>query len=671
MTSVRALAILLASAVVAVLWLSGSVGAVAYVAIWALAILPGLPLGLALFGRRHPVAWIGGALLGYALTQMAIWAVIVTGFASLPGFVVGWMILAGVAIWVHRSIGPQPVLALPETSPGDMRALLLVLLLVPAVMGPPYRNLGRADDDGNRYYRAYFTADFLWHSALAFELGKQSLPPRNPYLTPRPMNYYWAYFLLPATVADYAPRAPRSFEAVQTCLKANAILNGLLMVGVLFLIVRIAVPNAGLAAAAVALTMLAASAEGTYEIWNLLSRGRSLTELRHINIDAITAWRFDGMRIDNIPRSLWYTPQHTTSVALGLLGWFIAAAGGVSMPILGVAAAGVALGLATVMNPLLGGCFSLVYGVAIAADALTTRDGMRALLRHALAAAIVVLGVAWGVADRVVDGAGDALRINADGFRHAPVMTILLSLGPVVVPAAAGLMHVRGTSQRALVIALAGIATGLFVLYFVRITESSWAGFRAGQILLVSIPILLARALSRLNHRALVAAAAVILMIGAPTTIVDTYNAQDIHNREPGPGFRWTLWVTPDQQRAFEWIRSNLPAAAVVQMEPIVRGREHWTLVPSFAGRRMAAGLPISLLPLPDYNEAAQQVRIVYASPNPIEAWKIARRLRIDYLYVDAADTNAYPAGVKKLDGNPQQFDRVFNSGDVSIYRVN
>ena len=54
-----------------------------------------------------------------------------------------------------------------------------MLLLVPVLMGPPYRNLGRADATGNRYYRAYFTADFVWHSALAYELGKFSLPPQQ------------------------------------------------------------------------------------------------------------------------------------------------------------------------------------------------------------------------------------------------------------------------------------------------------------------------------------------------------------------------------------------------------------------------------------------------------------------------------------------------------------
>ena len=78
-------------------------------------------------------------------------------------------------------------------------------------MGPPYANLGRADAEGNRYYRAYFTADFLWHSALAFELGKFSLPPRNPYLAPRAMNYYWTYFLLPALPPRLVPPAACRF----------------------------------------------------------------------------------------------------------------------------------------------------------------------------------------------------------------------------------------------------------------------------------------------------------------------------------------------------------------------------------------------------------------------------------------------------------------------------
>jgi hypothetical protein len=104
-------------------------------------------------------------------------------------------------------------------------------------------------------------------------------------------------------------------------------------------------------------------------------------------------------------------------------------------------------------------------------------------------------------------------------------------------------------------------------------------------------------------------------------------------------------------------------------MEPILRGREHWTLIPSFAGRRMAAGLPISLLPLPEYRERSEQVRVLYATPNAGEAADIAHRLRLDYLYVDRDDLAAYP-GVRKFDEHPDRFTRVFANDEVRIYKV-
>jgi hypothetical protein len=663
------------------LWLAGGWRALAYVAVYALAVLPGLPLGIALFGRRHPAAWIGGALVGYGLTQMAIWAVIVLNAAGLIAFVCAWLVLLGLAIVAARAIASPPVIRMPEWHAADWRALILVLLLVPALMGPPYANLGRADAEGNRYYRAYFTADFVWHSALAFELGRFSLPPRNPYLAPRVMNYYWTYFLLPATVAEMtagAPsgevRAPASDETVQRILKANAILTGLLMVGALFLLVRCAVPSAWAAAAAVILAVVAASAEGTYAVINFLIRGQPLADLRDMNIDAMTAWHFDGLRIDNVPRSLWYTPQHTTAAALGIVGWIIGITSGVAAPLAAIAGAGLALGLATTVNPLLGSCFSLIYGAMIVADALPTPGGWRMVPRHAIAALPVFLAVGWGYASRVVDGAGGVIELGLTGVtENGPLITLLLSLGPIFIPALVGLRAIAPASlqTRSVVVACAGIVLGLFLLYFVRISEGSWVGFRAGQILLISTPILLARTFVLIGPRVGAALAAIVLVAGLPTTLIDTWNAQDIGNRRPGPGFRWTLWVTPDQQQVFAWIRAHTPRDAVVQMEPMVRGREHWTLIPSFAGRRMAAGLPISLLPLPEYPAASEVVKVIYETTKVEEASRIARRLRIDYLYVDRTDAEAYPDGVRKFDEQPALFTKVFSSGDARVYRVN
>jgi hypothetical protein len=280
--------------------------------------------------------------------------------------------------------------------------------------------------------------------------------------------------------------------------------------------------------------------------------------------------------------------------------------------------------------------------------------------------------VLWGSASQEMAGAGSALDFGFKGFsRNSPVVTLLLSLGPVLLPAVIGVLRARDdSSRRAVVVGVTGISIGLFLLYMVRISEASWMGFRAGQILLVCIPILLARAFELLPASARAVLALVILVVGLPTTVIDTYNAQDIGNRRQGPGFKWTLWTTRAQEEAFAWIRANTADRDIVQMEPIVRGREHWTLIPSFAGRRMAAGLPISLLPIPEYQERSGQVRTVFASTDVSEAVAVARRLRLDYLYVDQADIAAYPDGIAKFDAHPAMFEPVFRNSEVRVYRV-
>ena len=68
-----------------------------------------------------------------------------------------------------------------------------------------------------------------------------------------------------------------------------------------------------------ALVALCASAEGGYFVWRLWRTGGPLDALRDNNIDAVTRLVFDGLTIDNLPRSLWYTPQHAGACALGLV----------------------------------------------------------------------------------------------------------------------------------------------------------------------------------------------------------------------------------------------------------------------------------------------------------------------------------------------------------------
>jgi uncharacterized membrane protein len=84
----------------------------------------------------------------------------------------------------------------------------------------------------------------------------------------------------------------------------------------------------------------------------------------------------------------------------------------------------------------------------------------------------------------------------------------------------------------------------------------------------------------------------------------------------------------------------------------------------------MAAGQPISLLPVPEYRERSEQVRLIFATTNIDEARTIAHRMQIDYLYVDQEDVREYPDGVRKFDEAPEAFPLMFKREDVRVYRV-
>jgi hypothetical protein len=654
-------------------WIVGDgTGGLTYAACYALAAAVGLPLGFKLFGRRQAAGWVAGALIGYVLTAFGLWAAIAAGVPSRVWFLVAWL-AAGASTWgLGRRRHREPLIALPAWDAHAGAALVFVLLLTLALAVPPFARIGERDQSGNRYYRAYFTADFVWHTALTAELAKFSMPPRNPYLAPEPIHYYWTYFLLPAVVSQAGPSSVRS---VESCLKVNATLTGLLLISSVFMLAWTTTRRPWVTAAAVSLALLAGSFEGTYEIYRLWTRGQSLSALRDTNIDAIADWHFGGHRIDGLPRCLWYVPQHSMAYALGLVSLTAVAASGATGSSTAIALEGLVLAGAVAINPFVGGIFAFVWGLSVLLDALRTRASVATVARHAVATIPVGLALVWCISSKMVEGAGGVLEIGLKGASlHAPLWTLFLSLGPVLLPVLAACALLRPDSFRVLVPAILLSATALAVMYFLRLrVDVAWVAFRAGQMFLVSAPALIGYGLSvwlRSSLRIVAATAfGVLLLLGLPTTIVDAYNAQDITNRSLGAGFHWTVVLSPDQQQALNWIRRATPHTAIVQMEPEVRGREEWSLIPSFGERRMAGGLPISLMSVPEYQQRSDRIREMFASPDSKAAQAIAHELHIDYVYVDGLDRDTYPGAIK-FDSSPEQFVPAFKRGAVGVYRV-
>jgi hypothetical protein len=335
---------------------------------------------------------------------------------------------------------------------------------------------------------------------------------------------------------------------------------------------------------------------------------------------------------------------------------------------------GVALGASVLLNPLVGAIFCAVYGLVVVSDAIRAHSSIAAVLRHALAVIPVLLALVWIAVNRIAEGATSTMQFGLSGpAANAPVLSFLLSFGPLLILVGAGLWPQRGVPFRTMVASFGGLLLCVLIMHLVVMSvDLFWIGFRMGHLFFVFAPALVARGLiglSQMGRRVAWTVAALVLVLGAPTTVIDTFNAQDVENDHMGPGFHWTVKVTPAEQEALAWVRDHTPVDAIVQTEPTVRGRETWSLIPTWGQRRMAAGEPISLMHVPGYDVASGQVQQIYATADSSAAWAAARQLAIDFLYVDATERRAYP-NVAKFDEDPEHFAVVFRNAEAAIYAI-
>ena len=254
-------------------------------------------------------------------------------------------------------------------------------------------------------------------------------PIRNPYLERRALNYYWAYFVPPAMIA----RLVGAEQSLEACLLLNALGAGLLFVASIYLYGWCLVPRAGPAAHLShpdhpggqrrrPLRPLPAGAD----------RICPSSGVRKLNVDAMTSWVFQGLTIDSLPRSLWYTPQHAAACALGLIALII------PRPPQAPAAsdrdglvAGIPLGLAIIFSPFLGGIFCVVYGltavwVAWTRSRTAAAGGRR--VRHG-GWCRPLAGLGWCVAQSHVRGRRRGRGLRAVATRRAPRRSRRMALG--------------------------------------------------------------------------------------------------------------------------------------------------------------------------------------------------------------------------------------------------
>jgi hypothetical protein len=618
------------------------------------------------------IAWLVGPLWGYLLSNLfllGLWWIglhhpVAAFLAPLPALAV-----------VHLLAPRTGVLVPPTLTRRDIAAVLLVLCFVPAIVGRPFSQVGRQLPEGTAY-RAYFTADFIWARTVVVELAKAERPPRNMFLRGDPLNYYWLSHLLSAM--EYRWNTPAL--TVDRILLVNALGLSLVFVAFLYGFIRHFANSPAAAAVGCAFALAFASIEATWFLRRLWQRGQPLDIILSYNVDGISRWVLGSVVVDGLHRLLLYQVTHHAVAYGAALSALVAM---VASPDPARPA------LAWLTGLLLGGALlfssfsALMIGVAVAgcyAIRLIAAGQLRRLPGVAVRAAVpIAAAVGVSIALHYVDAGGGLVKfgLNRVAARNA-LLVVTLSFG-LLLPAGLLGIAVGVATRRWRTLALALLAGVCFAFYFfVNVLDhlDTYVAFRAGHIIIITLGTLLAVlaewiwARGRLVRVAAAACAVLAAALAIPTALFDIINCQDVFNRKPGPGFRWTVILSPGEVEGMTWIRERTRPDAIVQVEPFARGRDTWSYVPAFAERRMAAGLPISMVPLAKYERASERIREIYRAVDPGDAYLKAGRERIDYLVVGAPERRAYPAFQQTIELRPDLFVRVFGNGDLSVYRI-
>lgn len=619
---------------------------------------------------RVGTGWLLAPALGYTLSSLVLLCSWVLGLRSLWTLAVSPLIACALAWPLGRTV--QGRIEAPAWTRRDTRALLALLLLVPAVVGWPYARVG-AEYSGGQVYRAYFTADFVWAMAAVAEVARGAIPPVNPFRAGSPMHYYWLAHLFPAV--EYNVLA--ATIALRHVLLVNAVLSGLAFLGFLYGLARQFTTKAWAAACGGAVAVLATSFEGLEQLVTLWSWDRPLTLVRYINIEAVTRWVYGGLPVDGLQRLLLYQPQHQLGYATALSALLVAhrarrAADWHVALLCGALLAGSLL-LSTFSALML----TVVVAVYLAVRVLCERAWNR-LGPMAVAGAVpLALAVAVSQALQYVEPGSAPVTLGLNRLAaHEAVATLGLGFGPFLVTLGTFAVFARreGRALAALVAVLVGVCAFFYAFVDVRDHQDVYVAWRVGHVLFILMAGLAAfvldhvAELSSTRRKIAMSAACLVVLAALPTTAIDLFNTQDVENFANGPGFPWTLHLTSDEVAALDWVRTQTADDAIVQVDPVARGVGTWAYIPAFAERRMAAGLPISMIPLAGYERATARVTRVFDAPTALEAAIECRRNQIDYVFVGAPERRRHPMIDVRLEEAPGLFEKVFHNATVSVY---
>lgn len=609
-----------------------------------------------------------GPLVGQALGCFVMTLLWVAGGRG-PWLLIVTPLIVAVLAWPARRL--QGRWTLPSTEPGDVIAVALLLILVPLVVGLPFAHVGEITPDGQAY-RAYFTADYVWRRAVVIELAKGAPMPINPYFTGDALHYYW----MPHVLTGVQYRFAGAWASLDELLLIRSISIDLFFITFLYGVVRLFRVKPWAAASGVAFVILSTSFEGLYVLFDFSSKNVPIGAVRNLNIDAISRWYFQGIPIDGLQRLLFYQPHHIVGYCIGLVGLVALSVRTRAVDPAAFAVSGVCLALSIVISSFAGLMVTVAAMVFEFVGVARSLDWMRGV-KHAIAAAIPLIaavGLVYGLG--YVDRSGAVVEFVVNRVAvHRFWWVTLLSFGPILIVTALAIPALV-SERRGLAIlgALAVTSIGFYFFVNVRDHQDVYVGWRVGHVLFMSAAVVIGVLLEYVNARPSASwqplvwgGIVVALLAGLPTTIIDVYNTQDI--TEHGEPPYWTLMLRPDELQAFDWIQKNTQPDATFQVDPIVRRDDGWAYLPAFAERRMAIGLPISMVPLAKYQQGSEAIRTMFDEA-PLAAYERAIRAKVNYVLIGPPERTAHPGVEGRFNSIANLMPLAFRNGTISVYEI-
>lgn len=637
----------------------------------AVFILPGVMIVRAISTRDDgQVASIAfGPLLGQALGCFVMTLLWVAGGRGPWLLIATPLVVAGLIVPARRLRGRW---RLPATEPGDAIAIALLVILVPLVCGWPFAHVGEITADGQAY-RAYFTADYVWRRAVVSELAKGAALPVNLFFAGDVLHYYW----MPHILSGVQYRFAGAWASLDELLLIRSIAINVFFVTFLYGMVRVFRVRPWAAAIGVTFVIFSTSFEGLYALFDFSSRNVPISAVKTLNIDALSRWYFQGMPIDGLQRVLFYQPHHIVGYTIGLLGLIALAVRTRATDRAAFAVSGVCLGLSIAISSFAGLMVTVAAILFELIGVLKSRDVRRGMT-HAIAAGIplaAAVGLVYALG--YVDRSGPVVEVIVNSAAtHDFWRVTLLSIGPVLLVMAVAIPALL-SERRGLSVFAALAATSIAFYFFVNVRDHGnvYTGWRVGHFLFMSAAVVIGVFLERIvtSASALQPVQWTILVVaflgGLPTTIIDIYNTQDITNFGEAPAGRMTLLLTPDELQAFDWIKHHTRPDARFQVDPVARGQETWAYLPAFAERRMAIGLPISMVPLAKYQQGSEAISKLF-DESPLGAYDRAAKAGVNYVLVGPPEQRAHPGVEARFNSIPNQMPLAFKNGTISIYEV-